>query len=635
MSAARLELLGGFRLISGSGRDADIQAKKNRALIGILAMAPLQTVTRDRLTGLLWSDRADEQARNSLRQALVALRKDFAALDADPLVLNGDRVGLDPKTVSIDVVEFLAASASADSTGLRQAADLYAGPFLDGLNAADDAFEEWLREARADLVSRATRVLESLAGMLAGDERIAASERLVALDPLREASHRLLIEAYLAKGERPLAIKQYEACKLILKRELGVAPGTELQKLRRSLEAPDPRPSLSLPPDRKPTIAVLPFDNMSGDPAQQYFSDGMTEDIIARLSKYRILSVIGGHSSFALRGRDTEMQEIRNKLSADYVLTGNIRKSENRIRIAARLTDARTEAALWADRYDRPLQDIFAVQDEVASIIASTLMGRVQIEIATRSQIASPAGLSSYEHVLQGMWHFRKLSVAAVAMAANCFEKAIAAYPENAEAHRWLASCHNNAWFLDFSREELAKGLDQAARAIELDPASAGCYAVHGLCQLWLEGVDAAATSYQKALSLSPADPGVLIEAALLNVYSGNLPASYELFDQAFRLNPLPPLWYAEFRSVAEFVEGRYAQALPAFAAIPYGGWDVMYTMTCLGHLEDRDQAIACRSRFQAEGRKWDLLAGAAAEPFRDPEPRQRLIAGITKAMAF
>ncbi len=166
-------------------------------------------------------------------------------------------------------------------------------------------------------------------------------ERLVALDPLREASHRALIEAYVAKGEKPLAIKQYEACKLILKRELDVAPGVELQELRRSLDANDAKPVTSPHRDRKPVIAVLPFDNMSGDPGQQYFSDGMTEDIIDRLSKYRILSVIGRHSSFALRGRGADMREIRESSSADYVLTGNIRKSEDRIRIAARLTDAR------------------------------------------------------------------------------------------------------------------------------------------------------------------------------------------------------------------------------------------------------------------------------------------------------
>ncbi len=459
MTQARLELLGGFHLISGTGRHIDVPAKKNRALIGILAMAPRLEVTRDRLTGLLWSDRAEEQARNSLRQALVALRKDFAALDADPLVLNGDRVGLNTKLVGVDVVEFLAASASTDASELRRAADLYAGPFLDGLTIADSAFEDWLREARADLASRAIMVLDSLAAALAGDERIVAAQRLVTLDPLREASHRALIEAYAAKGEKPLAIKQYEACKLILKRELHVAPGVELQELRRFLDANDAKPGISARHDRKPVIAVLPFDNLSGDPGQQYFSDGMTEDIIDRLSRYRILSVIGRHSSFALRGHGADMHEIREKLAADYVVTGNIRKSEDRIRIAARLTDAKTEGVLWADHYDRPLRDIFAVQDEVANTIACTLMGRLEMEVATRSPGVSLEGLSSYEHVLQGMWHFRKLSRAATALAADCFQRAIAANPKNAEAHRWLSACHLNRWYLDFSKEDLSKGL--------------------------------------------------------------------------------------------------------------------------------------------------------------------------------
>ncbi len=118
-----------------------------------------------------------------------------------------------------------------------------------------------------------------------------------------------------------------------------------------------------------------------------------------------------------------------------------------------------TESALWANHYDRPLRDIFAVQDDVANIIASTLMGRVEMEVATRSPAMSPAGVSSYEHVLQGMWHFRKLSRAATALAADCFQRAIAANPENAEAHRWLSACHLNRWYLDFSREDLLKGL--------------------------------------------------------------------------------------------------------------------------------------------------------------------------------
>lgn len=636
MTEARLHLLGGFRLTASQGQSIEVAAKKNRALLAILALAPHRETTRDRLTGLLWSDRGEEQARSSLRQALVALRKDLSGLDADPLVLNGDRVGLAPELLTIDVVEFLTEVASTDPAGLCRAAELYAGPLLDGLNVADNGFDEWLREARSDLASQAMKVLTMLAETLDGADLVAAAEKLVALDPLREASHATLMQAHIAQGQTALAIRQYESCKQILKRELGVEPGAVLRDLRRSLDMDKVKSGGSPNRNRKPIIAVLPFENLSGDPNQQYFSDGITEDITDRLSKYRILSVIGRYSSFALRGRDAEMREIRDKLSADYVLTGNIRKSETRVRISARLTDARAENVVWADHYDRPLLDIFAVQDEVANIIASTLMGRVEIDIATRGPAISPSGISSYEHVLQGMWHFNKLTRAANAVAADCFEKAIVANPQNGEAHRWLSACHISSWLFDFSPTDIKNCLRVAIRAVELDPASARCHTALGLCLLWLEGVEAATPSYEKALTLNPGDPNVLVELGLLNAYAGNLTKSREFFDQAIRLFPLPPLWFGDFRAVAMFSEGRYAQALPAFMAIPEAvAWDTMYVMACLGHLGKRELAIECKARIEADGRAWDLLKGARGEPYVNPEHRERLIAGLEKALAF
>jgi tetratricopeptide (TPR) repeat protein len=147
--------------------------------------------------------------------------------------------------------------------------------------------------------------------------------------------------------------------------------------------------------------------------------------------------------------------------------------------------------------------------------------------------------------------------------------------------------------------------------------------------------VEAAAPSYQKAFTLNPGDPNVLVELGLLNAYAGNLAKSNEFFDQALRLFPLPPLWFADFRGVAEVSEGRYAQALPSFMAFPEAAaWDAMYAMACLGHLGKREQVAACKVRFQADGRKWDLLERAKVEPFIDSEPRQRLIAGLEIALA-
>ncbi len=384
-------------------------------------------------------------------------------------------------------------------------------------------------------------------------------------------------------------------------------------------------------PDGKPVIAVLPFANLSGDPGQQYFSDGISEDIIDRLSKYRILSVIGPHLSFALRGADEKYRELRDKLAADYVLSGNVRKSENRIRVAARLTDVATERVIWADHYDRPLADVFALQDEVTSIIASTLLGRVELEVAQKTAPAEPRRLTSYEHVLKGIWYFRKLTPGANATAAEHFKKAIDEFPENAEAYRWLAICEHSKWFYDFDGEGLANALKFADRAIELDPAGAGGHCARAFTQMYLGDLASAAKSYGKALSFNPGDPHIVIDVGLLHVYRGELPVGRDYLERAFRLNPLPPRWFAEFAAVGDFVEGLYEKALPAFLAIPDGAWDCMYALACLGHLGDLAQARPLVQRYSH--RHWDYLKGATAEPFIDPEPRRRVVHGLKKAL--
>ena len=398
-------------------------------------------------------------------------------------------------------------------------------------------------------------------------------------------------------------------------------------------EAPRPsrNPPMDFPPDRKPVIAVLPFANLSGDPGQQYYSDGVTEDIIDDLSKFRILSVIGRHSSFALRGSEEKYSDLRDKLAADYVLTGSVRKSEDRIRIAARLTDVGNESVIWADHYDRPLAEVFTLQDEVAGIIASTLLGRVELEVAKKSTPAEPSRLTSYERVLKGIWHFKKLAPQENEIAAGHFNQAIAAFPENSVAYRWLANTEHSKWLFDFDADSLANSIRLADRAIELDPADAlgHCARAYGL--MYLGDLAGAADSYHKALSLNPGDPHILIDVGLLHVYRDELPAGRDYFERSFKLNPLPPLWYPEFAAVAHFVEGSYQKALPAFLAVPDGAWDCMYALACLGHLGDLTQARALLLRYSH--RRWDFLRGAAAEPFTDAETRQRFVAGLQKAL--
>ena len=382
-------------------------------------------------------------------------------------------------------------------------------------------------------------------------------------------------------------------------------------------------------PGRRPVVLVLPLENLSGDPNQQFFSDGITEDIIDRLSRHRIASVIGRHSAFAVRDQGGDAPAT---LSADYLVTGNIRKSADRVRVAARLTEAKSGNAIWVEHYDRPLTDVFAIQDELAGIIASTLVGRVEIEVATRPSIPGVMRLSSYEHVLKGIWHFKKLTPAANAEAARCFRQAIAEFPENAQAHRWLASCENSLWLFDFDREGLVRGLAHARRAIELDPTSADCYSVRGFCQLWLEGPDVAAAAIETALTLNPGDPNILADAGLVEVYRGNRMRFESFLAQAHSLNPLPPAWYAEYRGLLDFTGQNYAAATPAFLAIPDSAFDDMYALACLGHTGDHAGIDRLRQRMAEKGQHWDFLRGATAEPFADASVKERLVEGLRAA---
>ncbi|RUW38410.1 hypothetical protein EOA37_24095 [Mesorhizobium sp. M2A.F.Ca.ET.015.02.1.1] len=474
MSLARLDLLGGFRLTSREGTRLEVPARKNRALLGVLALAPNHEATRQKLAGLLWGDRGEEQARNSLRQALASMRKDFADQEADTLILIGDRVALSPRRISVDVTEFIAASASRDAAGLRQAADLYAGPFLDGLSSTDGVFEDWLRDVRADLLARAIRVLESLAASVSGSERVAVAERLVALEPLREQSHIALVQAHVSMGQTALAIKQYEACKLLLKRELNVDPGDQLQQLRRVLDETSVTRSGKGPSSHSPVIAVLPFENMSGDSDQDYFSDGITEDIITDLGRFGELHVIARNSSFTFKGRVADTSTVAKQLSADYLVQGSVRRAGNRVRISSQLIDIRSGNQIWADRFDRELVDIFDLQDEIARSVATIVAGTIRISSVEKIRRVPITQLDAYELYLQARVRFVRYDT--ILEAEPYLVRAIELDPNVASIHAMMAIVLSTRWLLEanpHNRELLETALAHGRRALKLGPQQA------------------------------------------------------------------------------------------------------------------------------------------------------------------
>ncbi|MGX5850026.1 BTAD domain-containing putative transcriptional regulator [Mesorhizobium sp. PL10] len=617
MSLARLDLLGGFRVTSPEGEILEVPAKKNRALVGILAVAPKQEVTRHKLAAFLWGDRGEEQARNSLRQALTAIRKDFAALGADALVLIGDRVALNPKFVTIDVAEFIAASASNDVAELRQAAVLYAGPFLDGLSTADNAFENWLREARADLSIRAIKVFQSLAASVTGAERVAIAERLIALDPLRESSHVALMQAHIAMNQTALAIKQYEVCKMLLKRELGAEPADELQQLRRTIDEMSTKPTTSGLSGQKPVIAVLSFENMSGDPGQEYFSDGITEDIITELGRFGDLYVIARNSSFTFKQKTIDAPTVAKQLSADYLLEGSIRRAGNRVRISARLIEARSGNQIWADRFDRELTDIFELQDEIARSVAITVAGTVRTSGVEKIRRLPMTQLDAYELYLQARVRMARYDTVLDAM--PFLVRAIELDPNVAMAHAMMSIVLTSKWLLEGDDDTLKSALIHGRSAVRLGPQQAWSHVSLGHALIFIGQLDEALPHLERAVSLNPNETRSRAIRGLCRNYLGQYEEALADLDDCIARDPLNYDWFWDLRGQILMVLGRYPEAITSYRNLnAYAFWAYAFVAVC--HWRMGDKLLAANAARQClTARPGANVSTILIDPYRDP----------------
>ena len=231
MGRLTLQLFGGLRAYREGGADSASAGRKAQALLAYLALNPKQRCTRDRLATLLWSDRGEEQARQSLRQAVRSLHKALDDGSAAILVSYGDRLSLDPEAIAVDVQAFERLSAANTREALEQARALYAGDFLEGIDARSEGFEEWLAAERARLRDLAADVLQRLTQIYVDsgewDAALGAAQKLLALDPLREEGHRILMRLYDSTGRRTLALRQYRICEETLRRELDAAPAPQ------------------------------------------------------------------------------------------------------------------------------------------------------------------------------------------------------------------------------------------------------------------------------------------------------------------------------------------------------------------------------------------------------------------------
>ena len=341
----------------------------------------------------------------------------------------------------------------------------------------------------------------------------------------------------------------------------------------RDVSPPPLSPQESLPADGasalplpdKPSIAVLPFTNMSGDPEQDYFSDGMTEDLITDLSKISGLFVIARHSVFTYKSQAVKIEQVGRELGVRYVLEGSTRQADNRVRVNAQLVDATTGGHLWAERYDQELKELFALQDAITQQIVGAL--RVEVREAEQARVRriSTDNLTAYNAWLRGLEYHWRFTKEGNAQARQLFERAIELDPQYADAYASLGWTYFLEWvWWDHDPLLLERAGELAHHALALDDSLPEAHRLLGRVYLFQKQPEQAIAEGERALALDPNDADAYSGLAEILNFAGRPEEAIGSAQQAMRLNPQYPAFYPFGLGVAYYLTGQYAEAIAA-----------------------------------------------------------------------
>ncbi len=317
----------------------------------------------------------------------------------------------------------------------------------------------------------------------------------------------------------------------------------------------------------KPSIVVLPFVNMSGDPEQEFFADGMTEDILTALSRFRHLFVISRTTAFKYKNKPMNVQDVARELGVQYVLEGSVRKAGKRVRVTVQLIDAESDRHVWAERYDRDLEDIFAIQDELTSAIVATLPGRLEAATQERAKRRQTGNMAAYEYVLAGKVLHHRSDRRANTEALKMLDKALELDPEFAHAHAWKACTLGQTWIHNWceDRDETAKQIEgELEIALSLDDNDSDVHRILAAINLTYDDHDKASYHQARALSLNPNDDLIVVQQGEILTWLGEPEEGIEWIQKAMRLNPYHPERFWSHLGRAYFVARRCDEAVEA-----------------------------------------------------------------------
>jgi TolB-like protein/tetratricopeptide (TPR) repeat protein len=382
------------------------------------------------------------------------------------------------------------------------------------------------------------------------------------------------------------------------------------------------------------SICVLPFADIGGDPQQAYFSDGITEDIITELSRWRLLAVRSRASTFRYRGMAVDMRQVARDLDVRFVVEGSVRRMGDRIRITAQLIDTETGNHVWAEKFDRDAADLFGVQDEVVRTIVSTLVGRMQVSDLERTRRRPPASLAAYQCVLQGNavpWDEPQ----GAAEATRLFEKAIELDPGYGMAHSLLAAMRYGLWRDDSGgNATLEDAYSLARRGVELDSNESTCFSILAQVCLMQRSFDLALQYMRRAVEINPGNQWNTADMGLVLGYQGRAEEALAWLRRAREIDPyFDPPWY--FRSIghALMTLRRYAEALAVFEQIAPRPYRVAALVAaCQARLGNTAEAATSTASVLAMKPDFTISRFMTREPFKDPADAMHLAESLRMA---
>ena len=387
---------------------------------------------------------------------------------------------------------------------------------------------------------------------------------------------------------------------------------------------------------KKPSIAVLPLVNMSGDPEQEFFADGLTEDIITELSRFRDLLVISRNSSFVYKGKAVKVQEVAREFGVEYILEGSVRKAGGRIRVTVQLIDAETDRHIWAERYDRELEDIFAIQDEMTCAIVATLPGRVEAATHDRAKRKPTDNMAAYECVLTAkVLHHRSLREDNAA-ALRLLDRAIALDPNYAHAHAWKGCVLGQAWTYGWCEDREAIFQQVSAElevALALDGNDSDVHRILAALSLNRDEHDRAAYHQERALALNPNYDLVVVQQGELLTWLGRPDEGIDWIKKAMRLNPYHPERFWSHLGRACYCAERYAEAAEAFSRITRPDYTHHAFLAATFAQMGNDVAAAAHAAEALKREpKFSIAVYLATQHYKREVDRKRHDAGLVKA---